>query len=273
MDTEPNCGAPRVDTMKRRKPNIRTFGSTIVLLCCLVLCVACSCRDREQPAPAPGPAPAAPVVQPPETSPTPPTTPTPAAPAPVEGETARGEAFLTAKMRVMSLSGEPLARMAPIATLQPNAFDKPIATGALTNAEGLGEIRFPAGQKVALRAWDPELGYFPNNFLEVMPNTGVITEVLEITMVRSGILFAVLKLPDGSPVRNENAGIMLFHPVYGPWWPSDSYTNDQGEVVFPSVPPGKFVLRLKIASGPSIEVAETYIAPGEPTPLGTIQLQ
>lgn len=250
---------------------MRTAGSAIWLLACLVLCAACSCRDREQPAPASSPI--APVVQPPEAPPTPQAPTIPPASASVEGEATKSEAFLTAKMRVASLAGEPLAGMAPIATLQPNAFDKPIATGALTNAEGLGEIRFPADQKVALRAWDPELGYFPNNFLEVMPNTGVITEVLEVTMVQAGIVFVVLKLPDGSPVRNENAGIMLFHSVYGPWWPSDSYTNAQGEVVFPSVPPGKFVLRLKIASGPSIEVAETYIAPGEPTNLGTIQLQ
>jgi len=181
--------------------------------------------------------------------------------------------FMTAKMRVVSLSGEPVPGVAPIATLEPNAFDTPIATGALTDARGMAEIRFPSAQKVALRAWDPELRLFPNNFLEVLPGAGVISETLEITMVRAGILFAVLKMPDGQPAAGENAGIMLFHPVYGPWWPAESTTNAQGEVVFDSIPPGQFVLRLKVASGPSVEVAETYIAPGEPTSLGTIHLQ
>lgn len=229
-----------------------------VLLClCIVACTACSCRDREQSSPAP---PKSIPVEAPQTAP-----PTEAVP--------EDSGFLTAKMRVVSLSGTPLQGMAPVATLQPNAFDKPIATGALTDANGMGEIRFPSTQKVALRAWDPQLRFFPNNFLDVLPSNGVINETLEITMVQAGILFAVLKLPDGQPAAGENAGLMMFHPVYGPWWPAESNTNAQGEVVFESVPPGKFVLRLKIASGPSIEVGETYIAPGEPTSLGTILLQ
>lgn len=254
----------RPQFMKQRK-NTRQAGRSILLLTlCLVVCAACSCRDREQPRPAPAPAKPAPAAASAEKPPV---------PAPAAPDNAEGEVFVTAKMRVVNLSGAPVPGMAPIATLQPNAFDKPIATGALTNADGLGEIRFPSAQKVALRAWDPDLRLFPNNFLEVMPNTGVVTEVLEVTMVPAGIIFVVLKLPDGQPVRGENAGIMLFHPVYGPWWPAEATASEQGEVVFDSVPPGKFVLRLKVASGPSVEVGETYIAPGEPTSLGTIQLQ
>jgi len=246
--------------MKKTHRTIKTVAGILLLVPLLALVTACSCREKETAQTSSRQAlPRA--SAPPSPS-----------PAPATAENAEGEAFLTARIRAVSLSGKPVAGMIPIATLEANAFDKPIATGMPTGADGMGVLRFPSSKKVALRAWDPELRFFPNNFLEVLPNSGVINEVLEVTMVQSGILFAKLLLPDGLPARNENAGIMLLHPVHGPWWPAESNTSDAGEVVFESVPPGKFVLRLKVASGPSIEVAETYIAPGEPTSLGTITL-
>ncbi len=250
--------------MKERRHASRTAVSGFLVLLCLILPAACSCREKKPPAPTPPRQETTPEAASQAPAPPPPT------PTALDG--AEGEVFLTARMHVASLSGKPVPDMIPMASLEPNAFDKPIATGMPTDADGMGVIRFPSDRKVALRAWDPDLRLFPNNFLEVLPNSGVINEVLEVTMVQSGILFAVLRLPDGTPAGDENVGLMLFHPVYGPWWPAESNTNASGEVVFDSVPPGKFVLRLKVASGPSIEVAETYIAPGEPTPLGTITL-
>ncbi len=247
--------------MKTEHRAIKTAAGIFMLVPLLVLMTACNCREKE-------PAPTSPQQTAPQAAAPQP----PPSPAPERTEGAKSNPLLTARMRVVSLSGKPISGMIPMATLEPNAFDKPIATGAPTDAEGMGTIQFPSVQKVSLRAWDPELRLFPNNFLEVLPNSGVISEVLEVTMVQSGILFAELRLPNGQRAHNENVGLMLFHPVYGPWWPAESNTNTQGEVVFDSVPPGKFVLRLKVASGPSIEVAETYIAPGEPTSLGTLKL-
>ena len=248
--------------MKKTFHTIKAVSIVYSFVLYSLLLAGCHCREEK-------PIPAAPQEVKVHTS-------APQAPAPAttadKAQPEEGEAFLTARMRVVSLSGKPIAGMIPMATLAPNAFDQPVATGMRTGPDGLGILRFPSSQKVALRAWDPEMRLFPNNFLEVLPNSGVINEVLEVTMVQSGILFARLLLPDGLPARNENAGIMLLHPVHGPWWPAESNTSDAGEVVFESVPPGKFVLRLKVASGPSIEVAETYIAPGEPTSLGTITL-
>lgn len=195
---------------------------------------------------------------------------------PDAGEAASDEtqpATVTASMRVVNLANEPLPGMLPIATLQPNAFDEPIATGTPTNIRGESRIHFPADRKVALRAWDPDLRFFPNNFFEVLPHTGTVTDTLLVSMVEAARIEATLFLPDGRPAINENAGLMLFHSVHGPWWPAEADAGEQGEIVFPRIPPGQFVLRLKVASGPSIEIPETYIAPGETTHLGLVYLQ
>ena len=179
---------------------------------------------------------------------------------------------VVAAMRVVTLSGEPLAGMMPIATLQPNAFDKPIATGNLTDASGKSSIRFPIDQKIALRAWAPSLLYFTNNFYDVLPQSGVIKETLVVSMVKSASIEAIIIGPDGEPVQNDNAGIMLFHPVHGPWWPAEANTDEKGAVSFYRVPPGSYVIRIKVASGPMIELPETYIAPGDSTQLGAVHL-
>ncbi len=180
---------------------------------------------------------------------------------------------MTAFMRVVTLEGLPLSGMIPIATLQPNAFDRPIATGVKTNADGQSRIRFTTDQKVALRAWDPDLRYFPNNFYEVLPQIGEVDEMLVISMVEAATIEAVLFQPDGRPVANENTGIMLFHPVHGPWWPAEADADEKGAVTFAKVPPGQYVLRLKVASGAAVEIPETYLAPGKSAHLGLLYLQ
>ena len=180
---------------------------------------------------------------------------------------------VTASVLVETLSGTPLSGMIPIVTSQPNAFDKPIASGAPSDASGRSSIRFPVDQKVALRAWDPSLLYFPNNFYDVLPGSGAIKDTLVVKMVKSASLEATLIGTDGTPLKNENAGIMLFHPVHGPWWPAEADCDENGTVTFYKIPPGSYVILLKVASGPEIELPESYIAPDTLTSLGAIQLQ
>lgn len=178
-----------------------------------------------------------------------------------------------APIKTLSLDGNPIPGIIPIVTLSPNAFDKPIAEGLPTDTEGRSSIRFDLKEKVALRAWDKSLKYFPNNFYDILPGSGISKEELVITMVESSTMEAVLMLPTGLPAINENVGIMMFHPVHGPWWPAEADTNDKGEVVFNNIPPGSYVLRLKIGSGSALETPETFIKPGDTTHLGILYLQ
>ncbi len=215
----------------------------------------CTCRTEDAP-------PAPPAAS------TAPETPAGAAPAPEAVD-----AWAEAKMRVVGLDGQPLSGMIPIATLQPNAFDEPLAKGPATGPDGESSIRIPADQKLALRAWDPELRYFPNNYYEVLPNAGVLQETLVVSMVAAARIDAVLVMPDGRPARQENAGLMLFHSVHGPWWPAQADANEMGEVRFAPVPPGKYVMRIKVASGPMLELPETFVAPDGDLHLGMVYLQ
>lgn len=240
--------------MGKRVPGIQNrvmgiAGAGITCIAFLLLGAGCSCREVSQ----------APVSEPTAEQPS-------VAPMPSVPE-------VLARMKVVSLSGQPLSGMMPIATLQPNAFDEPIAVGPLTDLNGESRLRFPDNQKVALRAWDPELRFFPNNFYDALPNTGSVTDTLVITMVESAHLEAVLITPQGRHVEHENAGIMLFHPIHGPWWPAEAEVGEKGAVTFRNIPPGKFVMRLKVTSGPTVELPETYIAPGEITHLGMVYLQ
>lgn len=228
------------------------FFSIIAVSMTLVFLYGCNCRSKGQL-----------TENPPATT---------SAPQSVDGKETL-PAGITAQMQVLTLQGVPLAGMIPIATRSPNAFDKPIATGPPTNEKGESYIQFPSTEKVALRAWDPKLQFFPNNFFEALPNTGSAAETLVIRMVEASALDAVLTFSDGTPAQRDNAGLMLIHPVYGPWWPAEGNTNERGEVRFAPVPPGKFVLRIKVASGAFVEVPETYIAPGEPTHLGIVMMR
>ncbi len=226
--------------------------TVIVAFAVLLVLAACTCRDpQEDTAPA--------ETQPQQTH-------------AHEGAAVQPEQ-VSASMRVVTRDGRPLPGMIPIATLTPNAFDTPVASGPPTNMSGESHIQFPADKKVTLRAWDQNLLYFPNNFFEVLPNTGAVRETLVVGMVESAAIEAILITPDGEPAQNENVGVMLFHPVHGPWWPAEGNTDENGAVTFYRVPPGQYVLRLKLASGPTTDVPETYIPPGESAHIGRVYFE
>ncbi len=176
-------------------------------------------------------------------------------------------------VRVVDLQRQPLAGMAPIATLQPNAFDEPVASGPLTAADGRSALLFPADQRVCVRAWDPELRFFANNYVDVLPNTGTITEEMEIIMAPAASFEMTLLLPGGLPAANRNVGLMMFHPTRGPWWPSEGNSDSTGRVEFVSIPPGRFLLKVKIDSGESIDLPELSLPPGASVDLGPVSLQ
>lgn len=211
---------------------------------------------------------------------TPPATPTPkpAPVSPVAAPTAPPDAvqeagFVHATIKVVDLAGNPLAGMAPIVTHQPNAFDKPVAMGDPTDAGGMGSIRFATGEQLYLRAWDPTLGYFPNNFYEVLPGGGAIEGTLTIQMVGASALEAQLLLPDGTPAANQTVALMLSHATRGPWWPAQATSDAEGVVHFPNLPAGEFVLGFKVSAGPQLEVGQTALPPGANVNLGVLTLR
>ena len=181
--------------------------------------------------------------------------------------------FIHATIKVVDLAGNPLAGMAPIVTHQPNAFDKPVAMGDPTDAGGVGSIRFENKEHLFLRAWDPTLGYFPNNFYEVLPGGGNVEETLTIQMVGASALEAQLMLPDGQPAANQTVALMLSHATRGPWWPAQATTNAEGAVQFTNLPAGEFVLGFKVTSGAQLEVGETALPPGARVNLGVLTLR
>ncbi len=180
---------------------------------------------------------------------------------------------LFASVQVVDLEGAPLPNMAPIATKEPNAFDAPVATGSATNPEGRGTIRVPTTEHLYLRAFDPTLNYFPNNFYEVLPGGGKIEGELVIQMVPAASLSVQLILPNNQPAANMAVGLMLYHPTRGPWWPAEAQSNADGFVTFPHLPAGEFVLRMKVASGARLEHPQTALAPRSAVDLGVLSLQ
>ena len=199
----------------------------------------------------------------------PPTPDEPSTLAPVPQE----PGFVYATVQVVDLAGTPLAGMAPIVTRQPNAFDEPVAMGLPTDGKGMGTIRFENKEHLYLRAWDPTLDYFPNNFYEVLPGGSNVEGTLTIQMVGSSGLEAQLMLPDGQPAVNETVALMLSHATRGPWWPAQATTDAEGVVRFPNLPAGEFVLSFKVAAGPQLEVTETPLPPGANINLGVLKLQ
>lgn len=181
--------------------------------------------------------------------------------------------FVHATIKVVDLAGNPLAGMAPIVTRQPNAFDKPVSMGDPTDNGGMGTIRFENKEHLFLRAWDPTLGYFPNNFYEVLPGGESIEETLTIQMVGSSALEAQLMLPDGQPAANQTVALLLSHATRGPWWPAQATTNAEGAVQFPNLPAGEFVLGFKVTSGAQLDVKETPLPPGSTVNLGVLSLR
>ena len=163
--------------------------------------------------------------------------------------------------------------MTPIATTESNAFDSPVATGNDTDTTGQSTIRVPSGQHLYLRAWDPGLNYFPNNFYEVLPGGDSIPKELVIQMVPASSLSVQFLLPDDQLAADTNIGLMLFHPTRGPWWPTESQTNSEGVVTFDHLPAGEYVLRFKSETGARLEHAQTALPPNAQVDLGMLSLQ
>ena len=91
-------------------------------------------------------------------------------------------AQVTVNIVAVDLDGRPLANMMPIASRQPNAFDAPLVRGALTREDGAGSLVIPAAEHLYLRAWDPDLKMFANNYLEVVPGAEIDLAPLKVTM-------------------------------------------------------------------------------------------
>jgi len=206
----------------------------------------------------------------PENDATPPTSPVDGAP----GEPARPAADeVTAYVRVVDLQGSPVSGVTPIATARPNAFDKPVAQGALTDDDGKSWIRLPTESWLYVRGWDPTLRMFANNLYEVPPGEAPIGEELKLIMVEGGAIRAQLVDHSGRPVIKENVGLMMFHPERGPWWPGEGDTDENGFVTFAPVPAGKYVIKMKAVRSGQIEVPDVLLLPRGEADLGRIQLR
>lgn len=149
-------------------------------------------------------------------------------------------------VRIVDLDGVPLQQMAAIATATPNAFEEPLARGVLSGPDGESRLRLPGRDKVYVRAWDPLLRYFANNYYEVAPDPGVGVYEMTVTMVPGAILEGEFYLPEGDPAAHRPISLMLVHPSEGPWWPADSETDASGHVRFEYVPAGEFDIFLRV---------------------------
>jgi hypothetical protein len=179
---------------------------------------------------------------------------------------------LAAYLTVVDVDGKPLAQMTPIITLTPNAFDKPIASGPPTNADGKSAVQFKSDKTVFLRAWDPKLAVFPNNFFEIKANSGEVAKDMIVVMMKATSFRVALILPDGAPAAKQNVGLMMFHPTKGPWWPGEADTDENGVAQFAPVPPGIFNIKIKVESGPMAELTKVTLQPDNALDLGPVQL-
>lgn len=197
-------------------------------------------------------------------------------PAPVQGEVAdpRGGQGTPVLARVLVVDGDnaPVSGMLPIASKQPNAFDPPLALGSPTGADGRGALSLAGEEVVYVRAWDPSLQRFANNFYEVYPGAGAETELMRIVMVEGASLEAVLEGPSGVAAAEVTVDLMLYHPTRGAWWPARAVTSASGKVVFPLVPAGTYTARLEAGGLGRIEVPDVTLPPGGNTSLGALRL-
>jgi len=198
----------------------------------------------------------------------------PAPDAPTQsGAPGTASGYVWGYLQTVGLDGNPLPGMIPMVTNRPNAFDEPVAMGQPTGPDGKGAVRFPKGQRLCLRAWDPNLERFANNYYDILPNSGDVTSELTIVMVRAAAIEARVLNPAGGPTANQNVGLMMFHPDKGPWWPTEADTDAAGFVRFAPVPAGEYLLKLKAESGPQLEIPAVSLPPGETIDLGPLRLQ
>ncbi len=179
--------------------------------------------------------------------------------------------WVIGKITIIDSTGKPLENMAGIATEKPNAFDEPIARGDLSGVDGVSTIQIPKNKGVFIRAWDPILHYFPNNYFEIPPTDADYLEDMQIVMLEASSVELQLFDKDNQPVQNENVGLMMFHPKLGPWWPCDGHTDETGNVLFKPVPAGMYNLRLKTERGMILEIKEIKIPPASSLHLGKIK--
>jgi len=175
-----------------------------------------------------------------------------------------------AHVYVVDMAGRPIKGMMPIATVQPNAFDKPLARGDLTGSDGRGIVVIPADRSVCVRAWDPQLHLFANNYHEVPPGPATDTGTITITMLPGASLRAQVLTPGVQPAAGKSVDLMLFHPTLGAWWPARADTDDAGKVFFSSLPPGVYTVKIESAGVGAIELAEIKIDPGGEADLGPL---
>ena len=177
-----------------------------------------------------------------------------------------------AYVTVVDLEGSPLQGRGPIVTTQPNAFDEPVSVGGLSGADGKSWVRFTSDKTLFVRAWDPQLQWFPNNFFEVPAGEGTVARDMTITMVPAATIEAQFFLPGGTPAVNTRIELMMSHPDWGPWWPAELITGAQGGGVFPNLPPGKYTLSFQGPGGVFATMHELLLTPGNLLRLGQVPL-
>jgi hypothetical protein len=173
----------------------------------------------------------------------------------------------------VDLEDRPVANAIPIATRQPNAFDQPLARGAATGPDGTSTVAIPGGEWVCVRAWDPELKKFANNYVDVYGSAEHVAGVIRLTLVPGAELRATLFMPDGSRAANTRVDILMHHPTRGPWWPSFTETDAEGVAEFPALPAGVYRVEWSAASGGRIDMPEVTLMPGSHVDLGVVPLQ
>ncbi|NUM54651.1 MAG: hypothetical protein HUU46_13485 [Candidatus Hydrogenedentes bacterium] len=177
------------------------------------------------------------------------------------------------QVRVVDMDGRPVANMLPIATKQANAFDTPVAQGELTGTDGSGVLHVPSDQYVYVRAWDPAKQWFANNYYDVLPGNQAPDEALIVTMLPGATLDVEVMNADGAPVGAQPVGMMMSHPVHGPWWPSETSTDEQGRAKFGPIPPGRYAITIETRDHKSVDLVEQVLLPGKTTHAGPVTLR
>ncbi len=234
------------------------------LLCLAALTAGCGCGgDKKAPSDPPAPAPKAAVPSP---APAPEPAPAPAASA------EKPAAVITATVTVLDGKGAPLPGMIPVITRQPNAFDEPVAGGAPTDASGKSVFTFPGTEKFCLRAWDPELNHFPNNYFDVEPVTENAATSAEVVMLQSAAIHGMLTAPDGVTAPAGVLRVMMYHPMKGPWWPARAELREGGVFSLPRVPAGRYIMQFECDAG-RLRLEDVTLIPGGTLDLGPRRLE
>jgi hypothetical protein len=199
--------------------------------------------------------------------------PAPATPPPAPKAEAPASQGVYAPMTTVDFQGKPVPGMVPIATNSANAFDEPIAHGNPTDEKGKSSLTLPQETHLFVRAWDPQMKMFAENFYEMPAMKGTSTDAMTVTMVPAAAAEAAVFGPDGKPLPNADVHLMLIHPKRGPWWPARGTTDSAGLARFAPVPPGEFVLDFNVEGVGKAEMPVTFLPPTRNTPLGAIHLK